>query len=212
MKKMRFIIADDHKIFAEGLKRLIEPEYEVVAVVHDGDELVSAALELRPDVILADISMPGQTGIQAAKKIIDSGLDVKIIMLTMHENVAYATTALDDGVDGFILKHAAPSELLVAIAEVLRGNTVISPKIATAVFMNRNSRRSAQLHTGALDAKQREILRLLATGKTAKEIAAGLRISRKTVEYHKFRMRHILNVQSTAELIQYAIRHGLAPD
>lgn len=212
MKKMRFIIADDHKIFAEGLKRLIEPEYEVVAVVHDGDELVSAALELRPDVILADISMPGQTGIQAAKKIIDSGLDVKIIMLTMHENVAYATTALDDGVDGFILKHAAPSELLVAIAEVLQGNTVISPKIATAVFMNRNSRGSVQLHRGALDAKQREILRQLVTGKTAKEIAASLRISRKTVEYHKFRMRHILNVQSTAELIQYAIRHGLAPD
>lgn len=211
MKKKRFIIADDHEIFAEGLKRLVEPKYEVVAVVHDGNELVSAASKLRPDLILADITMPGQTGIQAAKKIIDSGLDVKIILLTMHVDVAYATTALDDGVDGYVLKHARPSELLEAISEVLQGHIFVSPKMATAVFTDRSRRGPGQPDGSKLDAKQREILCLLASGKTSKEIAADLNISRKTVEYHKARMRHLLNVSSSAELIQYATRHGITP-
>ena len=212
MKKKRIIIADDHELFAEGLKRLIEPQYEVVAIVHDGDELVSVATALRPDVILTDISMPVQNGIMASKKIIDSGLDVKIILLTMHQEVSYATTALNDGVDGYLLKHAAPTELLNAISEILQGNMFVSPKIANAVFMNMRSRGSDQPDKSTLDVKQRENLQRLSTGMTAKEIAADLGITRKTVEYHKLRIKHILNIESTAELIQYATRHGLAPD
>ena len=208
MKQPRIIVADDHAIFAEGLKRLLETEYEIVAVVHNGDDLVDTACELKPDVILADISMPGLNGIEAARKIMDAGISAKIILLTMHQDVTYATTALDEGVNGYILKIAEPSELLVAIREVLKGHLYVSPSMAAEVFSYRSRGGTDKKDQVTLTSRQQEILRQLAAGKIAKEIAANLELSQRTVEYHKYRMMQELDIHTGAELIQYAIRHG----
>jgi DNA-binding NarL/FixJ family response regulator len=208
----RIIVADDHAIFAEGLKRLLEPEYEIVAIVHDGNGLVTAARELKPDVILADISMPGLNGIEAARQLKDSGVNAKIILLTMHQDVTYATTALDEGVDGYILKHDEPRELLAAIRDVLKGNLYVSPTMAGEVFSYRSRSGAARRSQVKLTSRQQEVLRQLAAGKIAKEIAANLGLSQKTVEYHKYRMMQELDIRTGAELIQYAIRHGFVSD
>lgn len=210
MKHPRIIVADDHAIFAEGLKRLLDPEYEIVAVVHNGNDLVKAARELKPDVVLADISMPGLNGIDAARKIKEAENSPKIILLTMHQDVTYATTALDEGVDGYILKHAEPKELLDAIREVLKGHLYVSPSMAGDVFSYRSRGGATKENQVKLTSRQQEILRQLAAGKIAKEIAANLGLSQKTVEYHKYRMMELLDIRSGAELIQYAIRHGFA--
>ena len=212
MKLPRIILADDHALFGEGLKRLLDPEYEIVALVNNGNDLVEMALELKPDLILADISMPGINGIDAARKIIDAGINAKIILLTMHQDVTYATTALDEGVDGYILKLAEPSELLGAIREVLKGHLYVSPSMASEVFSYRSRGGASQKGQIKLTPRQQEILRQLAAGRIAKEIAANLDLSRKTVEYHKYRMMQELDIRTGAELIQYAIRHGFASE
>ena len=159
MKQPRIILADDHAIFAEGLKRLLDTEYEIVAVVHNGNDLVKTACELKPDVILADISMPELNGIEAARKIMAAGINTKIILLTMHQDVTYATTALDEGVDGYVLKLAEPSELLVAIREVLKGHLYVSPSMAAEVFSYRSRGGTSQKEQVTLTSRQQEILR-----------------------------------------------------
>ena len=212
MTKPRIIVADDHAIFAEGLRRLLEPEYEIVATVHDGNALVTAARELKPDVILADISMPALNGIEAARQLKNYGVSAKIILLTMHQDVTYATTALDEGVDGYILKHDEPRELFAAIREVLKGHLYVSPTMAREVFSYRSRNGANRKSQVKLTSRQQEILRQLAAGKIAKEIAANLDLSQKTVEYHKYRMMQELGTRTGAELIQYAIRHGFVSD
>ncbi|MCH6558690.1 MAG: response regulator transcription factor [Nitrospirae bacterium] len=210
MKRPRIILADDHRMFAEGLKRLLEPDYEIVAMVDDGKELVATVAEIPADLILVDISMPGLNGIEAARQIIESNRDAKIILLTMHDEVTYVTTALDAGVRGYVLKQAAPSELLAAIKEVLKGSVYVSPSLASQVLYSRRKGDSNQPPTIRLQPRQREILRLLAEGKTAKEIAAHLHLTRKTIEYHKSRIMLQLNVQTSAQLIHYAVKHGIS--
>ncbi len=210
MKRPRIILADDHRIFAEGLKRLLEPDYEIVAMVEDGKELVATVAEIPADLILVDISMPGLNGIEAARQIIESNRDAKIILLTMHDEVTYVTTALDAGVRGYVLKQAAPAELLAAIKEVLKGYVYVSPSLASRVLFARRKGDSNQPPTIRLQPQQREILRLLAEGKTAKEIAAHLHLTRKTIEYHKSRIMLQLNVNTSAQLIQYAVKHGIS--
>jgi DNA-binding NarL/FixJ family response regulator len=208
----RIIVADDHAIFAEGVKRLLEPEYEIVATVHNGNDLVTAARELKPDVILADISMPGLNGIDAARQLMASGVNAKIILLTMHQDVTYATTALDEGVNGYILKHDEPTDLVTAIREVLNGHLYVSPTMAAELFSHRSRGGAARRSYVKLTSRQQEILRQLASGKIAKEIAADIGLSQKTVEYHKYRMMQALEIRTGAELIQYAIRHGFVSD
>ena len=207
MKRPRIILADDHKIFAEGLKRLLEPDYEVVAIVEDGEELVATAAQLPADLILADISMPGLNGIEAARQIIESNRDAKIILLTMHDEVTYVTTALDAGIHGYVLKQAQPRELLAAIKEVLKGSVYVSPSLASKVLSSRRMGDSNQPPTSRLQPQQREILRLLTEGKTAKEIAAHLHLTPKTIEYHKYQIMLKLNVKSSAQLIQIGRAH-----
>jgi DNA-binding NarL/FixJ family response regulator len=208
MKRRRIILADDHRIFSAGLKRLLEPEFEVVRIVEDGRSLVSSVKELRPDLAVVDISMPGLNGIEAARQILDaSSLATKVVLLTMHEDVSYATTALDDGVHGYVLKNSDPSELLMAIREALRGRTFVAPAIADAVF--RSQRRRSRTGEPKLTSRQREILVLLAKGLAAKEVAAKLDLSTKTVEYHKYHMMQQQGIRTSAELIQYAIKHGI---
>ena len=158
------------------------------------------------------ISMRGLNGIQAARKIMDAGINTKIILLTMHQDVTYATTALDEGVNGYILKLTEPGELLDAIREVLKGHLYVSPSMAAEVFSYRSRGGASQKGQVKLTSRQQEILRQLAAGKIAKEIAANLDLSRRTVEYHKYRMMQELDIRTGAELIQYAIRHGFASE
>ena len=177
--------------------------------MEDGEALVAAVRKHRPDVIVADISMPGLNGIEAARQILEDDEDAAIVLLTMHADEVYATSALEAGVLGYVLKHAGPEELLRAIGDALRGRVYVAPAIAADVFRAR--RRGLAERKPDLTARQREILRLLAQGLLAKQIAAELGLSRKTVEYHKYRMMDLLGMETTAELIQYAVKHGITP-
>src|SRR5437773_4529409 len=210
MSKSRVLLADDHLILAEGLRRLLEPEFEVVAVVADGRELVAAARKLRPDVIVADITMPSLNGIDAAVQLRDLGVEAKVVFLTMHRDVAYARRAMEAGAVGFLLKHAVASELVSAVRAALQGKTYVTPMIA-GELLESYRQVDSRPHDSAqrLTARQREVLQLIAEGRSAKEIAAVLKISTRTAEVHKARILEALGLESTAELVQYAIRSGI---
>jgi len=204
------LLADDHRIVLEGLKSLLEGEFDVVGTVEDGRELLEKVQQLHPDVIVVDIAMPLLNGIDAVRQIRNSGLETKVVFLTMHQDAMYAKEALEAGALGFVLKHSAPSELMTAIEEALKGNTYISPAIAQELM---------QLYKGETDVKagafsmltlrQREVMQLLAEGKSAKEIAKILHISTRTVEFHKYNMMEQLGIKTSAELVHFAIKHGI---
>src|SRR5262245_24348388 len=208
MTRPRVVLADDHQIMAEGLRGLLAPEFEVVDAVSDGRELVAAAKRHRPDVIVADISMPTLNGIEAAGQLRDAGVTAKVIFLTMHREVAYARRALEAGASGFVLKPSAPSELVTALREALRGQTYVSPMIAGELLESYRETPGKQDELSRLTRRQREVLQLLAEGRSAKEVAAILKISPRTAEFHRARILEALGIQTTAELVQYAIRHG----
>lgn len=203
-------MADDHKIVIEGLKGLLEPEFELVGAVEDGRDLISQAAALRPDVIVVDISMPRLNGIEAVRQIKKSDRTVKVVFLTMHADASYAASAFDAGASGFVLKHAASSELITAIKEAIQGRTYVTPLIAGDLIRSyRDGGSSATPLQADLSSRQREILQLLAEGKSAKEIGAALRISARIVEFHKYRIMEQLNIKTSAELVQYAMKHGV---
>jgi DNA-binding NarL/FixJ family response regulator len=211
MNKPRVLLADDHRVVAEGLRGLLEPHFEVVGVVSDGRELVASAKRLAPDVVVLDISMPSLNGIEAARQLRDANLRAKVVFLTMHREVAYATRAMEAGASGFVLKHSAPSELVTAIREALRGGTYITPQIAGELFDSVRGRGAGSGEAlDELTPRQREVFQLVAEGRSAKEIASLLGISRRTAEFHKARLMESLGVQNTAELIQCAIRAGVS--
>src|SRR5439155_13330772 len=176
MSKPRLLIADDHQILAEGLRGLLEPEFEVVDVVADGRELVAAARKHRPDVIVADVTMPSLNGIEAAAQLRDLGVEAKVIFLTMHRDVAYARRAMAAGAVGFLLKHSVASELVTAVREALQGKTYVTPMIA-GELLESYRQVDSRPHDSAqrLTARQRDVLQLIAEGRSAKEIAAALK-------------------------------------
>ena len=210
MRRPRVLLADDHKIVAEGLRRLLEPEFELVGIVEDGRALVAAAQKLNPDVIVADISMPLLNGIEAVRQLKKGTSQAKVVFLTMHLDVTYATRALEAGASGYVLKHSAPSELITAIREALKGRIYLTPMIAKNVLesfmVESHQRRIAVLE---LTPRQSEVLQLLSEGRSAKEIASILDISTRTVEFHKYRLMESLGLCTNAELFQYAIKHGI---
>jgi DNA-binding NarL/FixJ family response regulator len=210
MSKARILIADDHQILAEGLRGLLEPEFEVVGVVADGRELVDAAKKLRPDVIVADVTMPSLSGIDAATQLSAAGVTTKVVFLTMHDDVAYARRAMEAGAAGFVLKHSVASELVTAIRAALRGRTYVTPMIA-GELLHSYDRDDSRPRDAAprLTARQREVLQLIAEGRSAKEVAAALKISTRTAEVHKARILQTLGLRTTAGLVQYAIRNGI---
>src|SRR5215470_1941737 len=190
MSKPRILIADDHQILAEGLRGLLEPEFAVVGVAGDGRELVAAAKRHRPDVIVADVTMPSLNGIEAAAQLRDAGVKAKVVFLTMHRDVAYARRAMEAGAAGFVLKHSVASELVTAVREALQGRTYVTPMIAGELLQSYREgdagpRDSAQ----RLTARQREVLQLFAEGRSAKEVAGLLKISVRTAEVHKARIQ-----------------------
>jgi DNA-binding NarL/FixJ family response regulator len=209
-RRPRVLLADDHVLVAEALKSLLAPEFDLVGVVEDGHELVKAAATLRPDVIVADVTMPRLNGIDALAQLRQGGDRTPVVFLTMHRDVAFAQRALEAGASGFVLKHSAPAELTAAIRAALQGRTYLTPQLAGEVLeaMKQGQRRAAN-PIDSLTPRQREVLQLLAAGHSAKEIAARLEISARTVEFHKYQMMEALGIHNSAELIHLAIKHGL---
>ena len=210
MKRPRILLADDHRIVVEGLRGLLEPEFEIVGIVEDGRALLEAAEKLRPDVIVADISMPLLNGIDSVRQIKKTNEEIKVVFLTMHPDVTYAASAFEAGASGYVLKHSAPSELVTAIHSALRGKTYVTPLLAGELMQFYKERPEKRNELGKLTRRQSEVLQLLAEGRTAKEISAILKISPRTVEFHKYRIMADLGITNVAELVQYAIRHGIA--
>ena len=210
MKKPRVLLADDHKIVIEGLMSLLVGEFEVVGSVEDGRALVEKASTLYPDVIVADISMPQLNGIEAARQIKKIDKNIKIVFLTMHQDATYAADAFEAGASGFVLKHSASSELIRAIHEAIKGRTYVTPLIAGDLIRTYQKGGAPEKNLfKKISPRQREVLQLLAEGKSAKEIASILNISTRTVEFHKYKMMEQLKIKTSAELVHYALKHGM---
>jgi DNA-binding NarL/FixJ family response regulator len=209
-RRPRVLLCDDHRLVAEALKSLLAPEFDLVGVVEDGHALLEAAGALRPDVIVADVTMPHLNGIEALVQLRQGGDHVPVVFLTMHRDVTFARRALEAGASGFVLKHSAPAELVLAIRAALEGKTYLTPQLAGEVLesMKQGTERSND-PVVSLTPRQREVLQLLAEGRSAKEIAASLSISARTVEFHKYQLMETLGLHTNAELTHFAIKHGL---
>ncbi len=202
-RRPRVLVADDHRIVIAGLEALLADRYEITARASDGRALLELAREADADFIVADISMPGLNGIEALEAMRREGIDTPVVFLTMHAEPAYARRALEAGAAGYVLKHEAPQELLQALEVVAQGGVFVSVELVPEVFGGGRPERDP---ASGLTPRQREILRLLVDGRSAKEIARLLDISHRTVEYHKYQAMQSLGVESNAELIQLTVR------
>jgi len=208
MTRPRVLLADDHTMFSQGLQSLLEDDFDLVGAVADGEALVEAARRLNPDVIIVDISMPVMNGLDAVRQLQKDGATAKIIFLTMHADDRLLAEAFRCGGSGYVLKQSAGEELIAAIEKVLAGHKYVTPLIATEWAEDVSKRvRGAQKFT--LTPRQREVLQLVIEGCTMKEIATRLGISARTAESHKYEMMEGFGVETTAELIQYAVKLGL---
>lgn len=207
--RTRVVIADDHKLLAEACKNLLEPEFNVVALVSDGRELLKVATELRPDVVVLDISMPQLNGLDAGWMIKEENRSIRLVYLTMSLGADVAAEAFRRGASGYVLKQCSAEELQVAVRRVVRGESYLSPLITrdTVEFLLRSG---AMYHEEKhISSRQREVLQLLAEGKSMKEIAYILQLKPGTVAFHKYRIMDILGIKNSASLIEYAIRHHM---
>jgi DNA-binding NarL/FixJ family response regulator len=201
------LLADDHPVVLAGLREMLEPYFEIAGAATDGRTLIRLASDLKPDVVLLDISMPQLNGLTAAREIKKAMPQVKLIFLTMHADTEYVKEARRAGASGYILKKSAASELINGIREVLKGRTYIAPEIAGGLT---DAAADGSAANGELTSRQREVLQLLAEGHPCKEIAARLHVSVKTVEFHKAVIKRKLKLRSMADLIKYAIKHKIA--
>jgi DNA-binding NarL/FixJ family response regulator len=206
---LRVLLADDHAIVLEGLYRVLEPDFEIVGEVADGRALVAAAATLLPDIIVTDISMPLLNGIEAVRQIRKVNRKVIIVFLTMHPDVTYAAEALGAGGSAYVLKTSAGAELLDAIREALSGGVYVTPSIDREVVRAQMERAGRDDVQEDLTPRQREVLQLLAEGRSLKDVAAILKISNKTVEFHKYRVMSKLGLRTNAELTKYAVKLGM---
>jgi DNA-binding NarL/FixJ family response regulator len=207
MSRTTLLLADDHALVAQALASFLDKRYELVGVVTDGNELIAAAKRLSPAVIVADLEMPGVSGIEALRQLRAAGSTARFILITMHTDAALADEALRAGASGYLLKQSAADELLVAIAAALRDEVYITPRISRDLMTMLRTSGKGVAHR--LTARQREVLRHIAAGQTMKEVAAQLDLSPRTVEMHKYDMMQVLGVRTTAELVNYAVRNGL---
>ena len=208
MARPRVMLADDHTILVEAFRKLLEPHCEIVGTVADGRTLLETAPELKPDVIIADISMPLMNGLEAGSRLKEVLPRMKLVFLTMNEDPDLAVEALRCGASGYLLKTSAASELIRAIQLVLKGKSYVTPQIARgmqkAFIHNPNPGPKARAKT--LTVRQREVVQLLAEGKSMKEAASVLNVTPRTVAFHKYRVMKALDLKTTADLIQFAIK------
>ena len=206
----RLLIADDHTLLLDGFRLMLEPEFEIVGAVEDGRALLSAAVELKPDLILLDISMPLLNGIDAASQLRKLVPSAKLIFVTMHADPDFVMEAFRAGAAGYLLKSSAAAELVNAIREVVKGHHYMSPLVAreTMDLLLSSSKQPGRL-SDRLTHRQREILQLVAEGRSRKEIASMLNITVKTVEFHKSALMRDLDLHNVADLTRYSIEHGL---
>jgi DNA-binding NarL/FixJ family response regulator len=202
----RIVIADDHLLMAQALEHLLAADFDVVATVGDGHALLGAADDLKPSLVVVDIGMPLLNGLEAGEQLRARHPEIKIIYLTQNRDPRLAAEALRRDASGYLLKDAAASELVAAIRAALAGRRYVSPSIAGDLA---DEELTGDTRTRALSAREREVLQLLAEGKSMKEVAAVLDISPRTVEFHKYRLMDRLGVKTNAELVQYAVRTGL---
>jgi DNA-binding NarL/FixJ family response regulator len=202
------MIADDHTLVAEACKKLLEADYDVVATVGDGRALVRVAATLKPQVIIMDVGMPLLNGLDAGQQIKQLLRSVKLVYLTMNQDADLAAEAFRRGASAYLLKTCAASELAIAVREVLKGKSYLSPVIAkdTVDFILRQGKELIE-EGKRLTERQREVLQLLAEGKSMKEVASVLSLTTRTVAFHKYRIMELLNAKSNAQLVQYAIRN-----
>jgi DNA-binding NarL/FixJ family response regulator len=212
MEKRRLLLADDHALMLEGLRNLLTPDFELVGLVTDGRAAVAEFDRLRPDVLILDIGLPLLNGLEATRQVKKISPDARILIVTMQTARDYVAQAFRAGASGYVLKQAAASELLEAIRTVAAGRYYLSSQIAQAQFMTPfdSSKDPSELFATSLSARQREVLQLVAEGKSMKEIAGILHISLRTVEFHKNNIVQQLGLRTTAELTRYALDHGIA--
>ena len=204
MGKTRILLADDHTLVAEAIQRLLEPEFEVVGVVADGRSLVREACALKPDVVLVDLNMPLLNGLDASEQLKAANPGMKIIVLTMNEDAEIAAQTMRTWASGYLLKKSAGSELVKAVREVLRGGKYITPALeeVLAELAVREPREAGRV----LTQRQREVLQLLAEGRTMKEAAAILNVATRTVAFHKYRIMEDFGLANNSELLRFAMK------
>lgn len=211
MGRPRILIADDHTLVAEAFKRLLEPDYEVVKLVIDGRSLLSEAKQLKPDLVLLDLSMPLLNGLDAGRELKKSLPKTKLIVLTMNEDPDVASEALRNWASGYLLKKSAGGELKEAIGEVLQGHSYVTPKIAQKL-MDEFIRDPRHDRSKELTQRQREVLQLLAEGRSMKEAATVLDIAVRTIAFHKYRIMEDFGLKTNADLVRFAIRQHLVSE
>ena len=207
MERPRVLLADDQALLLDAFEQLLTPECEIVGHAADGRALVTAASTLKPDVIVLDIGMPLLNGLDAGRQIKQTLSDVKLVFLTMNQDPDLATEAFRLGASGYLLKHSAASELTTAIREVMQGRSYVTPLVTKGLMgVLLNEGRKPQ---HVLTSRQREVLQLLAEGRSMKEVADVLNLTARTVAFHKYRMMEQLGIKTTAELIHYAVKNHI---
>ena len=209
MNRPKILLADDHVLIAQALAHLLRADFDVVGTVSDGRALLTAAGELAPDVVVVDIGMPLLNGLDAGEQLKALHPHIKVIYLTQNREPRFAVEAFRRNASGYLLKDSAASELMTAIRHALRGKSYVSPLIAKGMLDEQWTPQADHTMLRDLSAREREVLQLLAEGKSMKEVAALLDISPRTVEFHKYRIMELLGVKTNAELVQQAIKLGL---
>jgi RNA polymerase sigma factor (sigma-70 family) len=206
---IRILLADDHTILRQGLKLILssQPDLQVVGEAANGNEVVQLAQELRPDIVLLDVAMPELNGIDATRRMMETNPKLRILVLSMHKEAVYVREILRAGARGYLLKDVIDSELLSAVRSVARGDGYVSPAVSSALLSD--YRQNIHDPLDLLTKREREVLQLIAEGKTNKEVAAKLNLSVYTVDSHRGKIMEKLNLHSTGELVRFAIKHGL---
>jgi DNA-binding NarL/FixJ family response regulator len=207
--RARIFLADDHSLLLDAFKKLLEPEYEVVGTATDGRMMLKMVKQLAPDLVLMDIAMPNLNGFDAGEKLKKILPDIKLMFLTVNEDADMVNEAFRIGASGYLLKSSAASELFQAIEAVLNSKNYVSPKLARSMEGAFVKNPGTQKVHGELSIRQREVLQLLAEGKTMKQVAAVLNITARTVAFHKYQIMETLDIKSNSELIQYAVKNGI---
>jgi DNA-binding NarL/FixJ family response regulator len=207
MARPTLLLADDHAIVMEGLASLLRGEFSLVGAVADGARLIEAARQHRPDIIVTDVAMPGMSGLEALRQLRAEAINAKVVFLTMHADAQLAAEALRAGAAGFVVKHAAGKELVAAIHTVLRGGRYLPAQLASGVLTALAN--GDRQEVGSMTPRQRQVVTMIAEGLTMKEVAAALGLSPRTVEAHKYQVMQTLGLQTTADLIRYALEHRL---